>query len=210
MKAIVFAGGDVKDYIPLKVYAEDASFIICADSGVHHAFEMNLIPDLVVGDMDSITSEDFMKVKNMGIKTKDYPPKKDYPDTDLALDTALEMGATEVILIGGIGDRPDHSLSNILLMVEYNKKGLNLKLVGETWEMLLIDKKTKICGKKGDLLSLIPVTPEAVNITTQGLYYPLKKETLNLGQARGISNVFTKELATIDIEKGLLLAVKLR
>lgn len=208
MKALIFAGGHVKDYTSLKVYVKDVDFIICADSGTHHALKMGIKPDLIIGDLDSINSEALAKVKEMGITVDKYPPEKDYTDTDLALRIAYEKGASEAILIGGIGSRPDHSLANILLTVQFNNMGLKVKLVGENWEIFLIDKKAEILGKKGDLLSLIPISPQVTGVTTYGLYYSLQKDTLYLGQALGISNIFIKEKAVISIESGLLLAIK--
>lgn len=210
MKALIFAGGNVKDYTSLKVYVKDVDFIICADSGTHHALKMGIIPDLIVGDLDSINSKALSKVKEMGIEIAEFPPEKDYTDTDLAIRIAQEKGASEAILIGGIGDRPDHSLANILLLVQYNKMGLKLRLVGENWEIFLIDKKAEIFGEKGDLLSLIPISPKVTGITTYGLYYPLKKASLYLGQALGISNVLLKDKATVQLEEGLVFAVKHR
>ncbi|MCG1012005.1 thiamine diphosphokinase [Tepidanaerobacter sp. GT38] len=208
MKAVVLAGGKIENYDKVKKYLCESSLIICADSGIEHAFNMGIIPDLLVGDMDSISPEAAAKVQKLGIEKHTYPSEKDYTDTELAIDIALSKGVREVILLGGLGDRPDHSLANIYLMVNFKRQGLDLKLAGEKWEMFLIDKVTEVSGKKGDILSLIPITSEAIGVETEGLYYPLKGETLLMGPARGISNVFLGNVAKISIKQGLLLAVK--
>lgn len=111
------------------------------------------------------------------------------------------------MLLAGIGDRPDHSLANIFLMVYFKNKGLELKLAGEKWEMFLVEGEKQLLGKKDDILSLIPISPEAVEVETQGLYYPLKKETLPMGPARGISNVFLGDTAWVKVKHGTLLGV---
>lgn len=208
MKAIVFSGGDLENYPALEKYVRDADLIICADSGVHHAFSMNLLPDILVGDMDSIEPEALRKVKRLNIKIINYPSEKDFTDTQLALEIALERKVTEAIIIGGIGSRPDHSLANIFLMLEYRNKGVEVKLVAARWEIFLIEGKMRIKGKKGDILSLIPLTFEVKGINTKGLYYPLKGESLFLGPARGISNVFLQDEVVVEVKEGILIAVK--
>ncbi len=208
MKAVIFAGGDIGNYEKVRKYLSDSDLIICADSGAEHAFNMGVIPDLLVGDMDSISPASLEKVKQLGIENHGFPSEKDYTDTELALDIALKQGANEAILLGGLGDRPDHSLANIFLMVSFKKLGLELKLADENWEMFLIDRPVEVGGEKGNILSLIPITPEVTGVTTKGLYYPLKDETLFMGPARGISNIFLGNIAKVTIKQGLLLAVK--
>jgi len=208
MKAVIFAGGEIGDYEKVKKYLSDSNLIICADSGIEHAFNMDVIPDLLVGDMDSISAKCLEKAKKLNIKHQNFPSEKDYTDTELALDIALRKGASEAILLGGLGDRPDHGLANIFLMVSLKKSGLDLKLADENWEMFLIDKPVEVSGKKGDVLSLIPISSEVKGVETQGLYYPLKCETLFMGHTRGISNIFLGNTAKVSIKQGLLLAVK--
>lgn len=209
MKAVIFTGGDIKNYEKVRKYVANADFIICADSGVRHAFKMNIKPDILVGDLDSISYEDRRKVEELGIKIVKFPKEKDYTDTELAICEALKVGASEAVLLGALGGRPDHSLANVFLMVSFKEEGLDLRLADENWEMFVIDKKIKIPGKKGDILSLIPLTPKVQDVKTDGLYYPLNSETLLMGPARGISNVFIENEATVNLKEGLLLAIKI-
>lgn len=208
MKAVIFAGGYIGNYEKVRKYLSGSDLIICADSGARHAFNMGIIPDLLVGDMDSISPASMEKVKQLGIKSQGFSSEKDYTDTELALDIALKQGAREAILLGGLGDRPDHSLANIFLIVSFKKLGLKLKLADENWEMFLIDRPVEVSGEKGNILSLIPISPEVTGVSTEGLYYPLKGETLFMGPARGISNVFLGNTAKVGIKEGMLLAVK--
>lgn len=209
MKAVVFTGGEIKNYEKVRKYTVNTDLIICADSGVRHAFNMNVKPDILVGDLDSISCEDRRKVEESGTKIVRFSKEKDYTDTELAICEALKMRASEAVLLGALGGRPDHSLANIFLMVSFKEKGLELKLADENWEMFVIDKKIEIAGEKGDILSLIPLTPKVQDVKTGGLYYPLKDETLVMGPARGISNVFVENVATVSIKDGLLLVIKL-
>ncbi|AEE91156.1 Thiamine pyrophosphokinase [Tepidanaerobacter acetatoxydans Re1] len=208
MKAVIFGGGDIENYEKVKKYLSCCSIVICADSGARHAFNMGVVPDLLVGDMDSISPADMEKVQKWGVKKQNFPSEKDFTDTELAVCEALKLGADEALLLGGLGNRPDHSLANIFLMVSFKQQGLELKLADGNWEMFLIDEPVEIEGKEGDILSLVPITPKVTGVTTEGLYYPLKGETLLMGPARGISNVFLTSAAKVEIEQGLLLAVK--
>jgi thiamine pyrophosphokinase len=208
MKAVIFAGGCIGDYSRMEKYLSGASLIICADSGIRHAFRMGIIPHLIVGDMDSTSEEDKKKIEYYKIKKLSFPKEKDFTDTELALEVALQEGADEAVLLGGLGDRPDHSLANVLLMVSFKKRGLELTLAGKNWEMFLVDGKRKIKGQKGQILSLLPVTPKVTGIKTSGLYYPLRDETLLMGTSRGISNVFIDDEAVVEIKEGMLIAVK--
>lgn len=209
MKALVLAGGDITDYPRYEEYIRKTDLIICADSGIHHALNMSITPDILVGDMDSIAKEELNKAQCRQIEIQTFPREKDFTDTQLALEIALERGADEACILGGWGNRPDHSIANMFLMVDYRKKGLEVMLVGENWEMFLIDGEKEISGKPGDILSLIPLSAEVTGVKTEHLYYPLNSETLVMGPARGISNVFLEEKAHVKINKGLLLAIKI-
>ncbi|TYP56672.1 thiamine diphosphokinase [Thermosediminibacter litoriperuensis] len=209
MRAVIFTGGRIEDYEPLKKYVKQADLIICADRGVYHALKMGVIPHLVVGDMDSITEKDWDKICEYKAELRTFPKEKDFTDTELAVEAALEKGAKKTVLLAGLGDRPDHSLANIFLMVNYKKKGMDLMLAGENWEMFVIDGASEIEGEKGQILSLIPLTPEVSGIETAGLYYPLKGEIIPMGASRGISNVLTEDRAVVKVKRGMLLAVRL-
>ncbi|MGI6485885.1 MAG: thiamine diphosphokinase [Thermoanaerobacterales bacterium] len=208
MKAVVFSGGEIRNYSAIKKHMEGAKLVICADSGVRHAFSLGIVPDLIVGDMDSVSKQDLDLINSKGIKILTYPIEKDYTDTQLALETARQKGATKVMVLAALGERPDHSLANILLMVHFKRFGMDVRIAGEDWEMFLLEKDADITGSKGDILSLIPITPQVTGIETEGLYYPLKGETLKIGPARGVSNLFVKDNASIKLKDGLLIAVK--
>lgn len=208
MNALIFAGGNVKDYEFIKKYEGFYDIVICADSGALHALNAGLKPDFLIGDMDSIPENVFEYIKKLNTKIIYYPKEKDFTDTELAVEYALSLGVKKAIIVAGIGTRPDHSLANIFLLVKYLKKGLELKIVDKDFEIFLIKGEKEIEGEKGDLLSLIPVTEFVEDIYTEGLYYPLKGETLGFGTSRGISNVFLDNKSKISLKKGILLGIR--
>ena len=125
------------------------------------------------------------------------------------LEYSLAHGCTEIIIIGGLGERWDMTMINILLMAHPKFSGLNIRLLDGTQELLLLKpgKIVELSGKPGDTLSLIALAGDASGIITHGLEYPLNNETLQFGESRGVSNVFTAASAQITFSQGLILCI---
>lgn len=133
--------------------------------------------------------------------------EKNETDTELAVQTALERGATHITLLGGLGGaRFDHTVANILLLAGYETPIYLIDGPSTCW-LLRGPGSTDISGQKGDLLSLFPLTQDATGIHTEGLYYPLHGETLSFGKPRGVSNELIQEQARVALEHGLLLVI---
>jgi len=116
MRAVVFGGADIENYSFCKEYLEN-SIVICCDSGLKHAKALNIIPDTIVGDFDSADKELIEFFKSMNIPTTEFPSHKDETDMELGAEAAVRMGADELILIGGIGSRMDHTMGNCNLII---------------------------------------------------------------------------------------------
>lgn len=208
--AIIFSGGDVDgDPLFYKRYIHKDDYIVCADSGAEHVLKLGLFPSAVLGDMDSIKPETLKKLKEQNVNIIKYKSEKDYTDTELAIKYALEIKPNEIIIFGAIGDRIDHSLANIQLLIYILSKGYNARIINRKNEAVLINKSVVIKGEKGTTISLIPLTEKVRGVVTKNLYYPLKNETLTIGTTRGISNVMTNDEANITIKTGLLLIIKI-
>lgn len=210
MKVLIISNGDIKDYNFYKKLIKDADMVICADGGANHAYRMKLKPHLIVGDLDSIKEEVLEFYEKEGVRIEKYPPMKDETDTQLAMLKAIELGAREITFIGVIGERLDHSYANLSLLLYLLKRNIKGKIVNEMNEIYLINKFIEVEGKKGELLSLLPYSKEVNGIYTKGLFYGLSGQSMDLEMPYGISNVFTEDKATIEIEEGLLLVIKPR
>jgi len=210
MKVLIISNGDIKDYNFYKKLIKDADMVICADGGANHAYRMKLKPHLIVGDLDSIKEEVLEFYEKEGVRIEKYPPMKDETDTQLAMLKAIELGAREITFIGVIGERLDHSYANLSLLLYLLKRNIKGKIVNEMNEIYLINKFIEVEGKKGELLSLLPYSKEVKGIYTKGLFYGLSGQSMDLEMPYGISNVFTEDKATIEIEEGLLLVIKPR
>jgi len=203
MRAIIIGGGSCNKNI--KEYILSGDFIVCADSGYDSAKELGIIPDLVIGDMDSIVS-----TVQSGPEIITAPVQKDETDSMLCVDILAERGYNEILLFGALGGRPDHSFANITLLLYAAKKGIHLEIVHESAHLFIIDSRAEISGKKGDTFSLFALGGDAHGITTTGLFYPLNNETLYTDNPRGVSNEFLENEITVSVENGYLLAVHIK
>lgn len=211
MKVILFAGAKIEDYSFCKSYVEHADSIICCDGGMHHAKKLGIIPDYIVGDFDSVRPEVLEEYKQMGISMRQFPTHKNETDMQLGMLLAMELGATEIIMIGGIGDRFDHTLANAHLLLHLLKNGIKGILVNEKNRVELIDRETIFYGKKGDLVSTIPLSMMVEGVTLEGLEYPLTDYNLALDdELVAVSNVMMGDCAKVRIKSGYLFVMQTR
>lgn len=206
-KCVIIAGGTApQGKMPLR-YLAAADYLICADRGANYAFSLGYVPDLIVGDFDSIDAQVLAAYKAQGCLIDTYPVAKDFTDTELALQVALAKNPGEIALLAASGDRLDHTFANMLLLVNYWQAGTDIKIIGNDYQAWLCRDTTTVTGCPGDLVSLLAVTPLVEGITLQGFQYPLQNETLALGSSRGISNVLAAPSGSITLLSGLALVL---
>jgi thiamine pyrophosphokinase len=204
---LIVSGGDAPDPAFLRARAEKARMIIAADRGAQYCLDAGVKPDLVVGDMDSISPDAFEEVKRSGIPLEKYSSEKDETDTGLALDTAIRNGAGSVEMIACIGDRFDHGLANIHLLNAARLRGVDASILSPSYRIFLVDSGIEIEGVQGAVLSLLPLTTEVRGITLAGFKWPLKEAVMKVGDSYGISNRVTAQKARIHVREGVLVAV---
>ena len=207
MKAVVVSNGDIKDINLAKYILRDSSIIIAADGGARHILNSGFMPDALIGDLDSVDKETLDKIKASHCTIVKYPREKDYTDTQIAIDYAIEKKADNITFLGCIGDRIDHSLANIFLLVKLIKQGIKACIVNEKNTIYITCDFIKLDGKIGDLLSLIPVGGDVTGIYTKGLKYGLEGKIIKMGDPLGISNVFIGNTIEVKIESGYLLVI---
>ncbi len=210
MKALIISNGEIMDYRFYEDLIVESDLIICADGGAKHADKMGIIPNVVLGDFDSIGHDCFNNVKNTNIKYIQYSTDKDKTDTQLGVEYAIENGCNEIVLIGSLGTRFDHSFANISLLKYIIDRGAIGTVLNEHNEIHIIRDYIKLKGKIGDIISLLPITKNVEGISTIGLRYALQNAQMILGMPNGVSNVLIEEEAKIHIKSGLLLVIKAR
>lgn len=199
-RAIIFANGNFSDLSPAKKIIKKTDYLIAADGGVNYLKKLKLMPDIVIGDMDSIKSELFKEYKSIK-----YPTKKDKTDFELTIDYCLEKKFREIIIFGVLGDRIDHLMANIFLLAKIQTENptIKIKVIEGKKEIFILNKEIVINGKIGDEISIIPVGEKLEDILTDGLEYQLDNESLLFGSTRGISNVMNKKLVKIKASAGI-------
>ncbi len=193
MRAVIVGNGTIENYEYIRSLICDDDFIICADGGANHLKAMNVTADVLIGDFDSIKPE-----SQRAVKVIEYPTRKDFTDGELCVDYAVKNGFKDIMLVGMVGTRLDHTINNILLLFRCE----NGCLINEHCEIYPITDKIKINNKKGKTLSIIPLDGDMEGMTASGLEYPLNDETLYFGEARGNSNVVISQQAEITVKKG--------
>lgn len=212
--ALIFANGDLNDGPAVQAALAQARqmprppLVIAADGGARNALACNLTPDLVIGDFDSLTEAELRLLAAEGAVIERHPAEKAETDLELVLQAAAARGCQPIRILGGIGDRMDQTLANIYLLGLPALRDRDVRLVaGKQTVWLIRPGRNPVQGNAGDTLSLIPLSGAAHGIITEGLYYPLRGETLTFGPARGVSNVLTGPEATVTFTEGILLLV---
>jgi thiamine pyrophosphokinase len=182
--------------------------VVAADKGLEHALSLGLEVTLAVGDFDSASPEAVAVAESADVRVERHPEEKDATDLELALDAAAAMEPRRILVLAGEGGRLDHQLSTLLLLGSERYAGPQLDaLVGHAWVHVVRVART-LEGTPGELVSLLAVGGPAKGVTTTGLRYPLRGETLEAGTSRGISNVFAADSAHVALEEGVLLAIR--
>jgi thiamine pyrophosphokinase len=213
-QALVVADGDVDTaLLAVLASAADRPLLIAADGGAAHVLAAGLVPDVVVGDFDSLADADRVRLLEMAVELRAAPRDKDESDMELCLLTALEAGAASITLLGALGvGRPEHSLANLLLLADERLDGAEVVIAGHgsrTWRIGTAEGpgSATIKGQPGDFVSLFPLEAEVVGVTSDGLRFRLSDETLPLGPSRGLSNELLGRSARVTSRRGRLLLV---
>jgi len=208
MRVVIFAGGTYHPGKASQRALADADMLIAADSGAATALHLGHVPAYIVGDLDSLDKQLVEQARARGSRIITAAVEKNETDTELAVQTAIEQGATEITLLGALGgERFDHTLANVFLLAGFDNVPIQIIDGPSTCWLLHGPGTTTIEGQGGDLLSLFPLAGDANGIRTQGLYYPLHSETLRFGKPRGVSNALTGERAEVSLENGMLLVI---
>lgn len=213
MKCIVVSNGDISNYSFYENIFDGADYIICADGGARHLMKMNIMPNVIIGDLDSIHEKDKLIFLESNVKFYKFPANKDATDTELAVDYAISQNPDEIILLGAIGSRMDHSIANVTLLKKILGHGINGRIINENNEICILNDKYNeiiLLGEKHDYLSLVPLCDRVEGITLEGLKYPLINATIILGSSLGVSNELDGNEAKVKIDKGVLLVIKAR
>ena len=206
MRAFIYTGGTVRaEYITEHPKADD--LCIAADQGYHTAKALGERIDLLLGDFDSIGSVP----RDEGVEIRQVPAEKDYTDTQLAVEIALERGAEDIVIIGGLSGRLDHTLSTLAILEDLNTRGVYCTVTdGQNRARYMKSTSTLIARSPYKYLSLIAADEAVKGVDIEGCKYPLKKATLRRSHQFAVSNEITGNVAFISVKKGGVFIIESR
>jgi thiamine pyrophosphokinase len=212
--ALLVADGDVDMALLTELsMAPDRPLLIAADGGAAQVLEAGLVPDIAVGDFDSLRDEERARLEELGVDLRLAAPDKDESDLELGLLAARDAGVERITILGALGlVRPEHSVANLLLLADPRLDGLDVRLAGRgsrIWRIGTVDGpgEATVDGAAGDFVSLFPLGGSAEGVTTEGLRFGLRDESLPLGPSRGLSNELTASRAKVTVRRGCLLVI---
>ena len=208
MKTWILTGGPIHpDNISERPDKDD--LVVAADSGLNNARTLGIRVDAVVGDYDSLGHKPDV---DKGVEVVTVPTEKDVTDTQLAVEYALQKGAREIVLVGGLGGQLDHTLANLSILEDLLDKRVRATLLDGQSRVRLLRNDSTILPRSGyTYLSLLSLDPVSRGVEIEGVKYPLKGERLHrtLG-GLGVSNEITGNCCFISVRKGTILIVESR
>lgn len=207
MRAAVFLNGEPDPTDLLLAAAERADLIIAADGGARHALKAGVIPDLVVGDMDSLGEAGAREVEGRGAILERHPARKDKMDGHLAILVARDRGASSVEILCASGGHASavFAVPHILLAAE--RMGLRAMVAGWGRTFVLEAGERSVIGETGDGVSVFPFGGPATGVTLVGFAYPLRDARLEAGDTLGFHNELIGEEGWISVKSGALLVI---
>lgn len=204
MRCIILANGEYGEIAAYEDLFKNSDTILCADGGANYAFMMGVIPDSIIGDLDSVRPEVRKYFAAQDVEFIEYPVRKDLTDLQLALELARERGADEIVLLGALGKRLDHTLQNLYAGIKMVRQGVRIShYTPECW-VYLIQDELFIKGQAGDIVSVIALTDRVEGAFESGFEYDLKEPILRSDQPYTISNLLAGPQGVIRLQTGIL------
>ena len=223
MKVVVALAGSLQVTELIRERVCSADLVIAADGGISQLASISVNPDKIIGDFDSIDSDLLTELQKTGTDITPHPSQEENTDGQVAIDLALDSGATEIILLGANGGpRIDHMLANFFFLVsplyKINKNGDPVRIeiidgwteavglgMGTEWENAQ-RPSVEFMGSPGDYISLVPISMVVSGIRTTGLRWSMENAAITLGQAKTISNELALSRGGFNITSGIAIA----
>ena len=204
MQFTIFANGKINSN---SIKLSKSTKIIAVDGGAQHCIGIGIIPDVLIGDFDSVTPDTLDVLKSGDVEIIRHPEDKNETDLELAISYAVRMGAAKITLFGLLGGRWDMSFANILLLASPHYSRVEFHVIGDHLEIFILrgGESVTLGGKLSDLVSVLSLRGNALGVTYKGLLWALDNAELPFGSPLGISNQMVKDEATISLKTGTLL-----
>jgi thiamine pyrophosphokinase len=202
-RCVIVGGADISCYEYIKSQIRDDDFFIYCDGGLKHMEKLDRKPGLIVGDFDS--HED----PHMDIETITLPCEKDDTDTYFAVKEAIKRGYADFLLIGVVGNRFDHTMGNISILLYLDSRGKKGMIIDDYSVMQIVSDEPVYIDDSYSYFSLLNISGTAKGIDITGAKYPLENGEITPEYQYGISNeVLPGKAAGVSVKEGRLLLVK--
>ncbi|MGM8214424.1 thiamine diphosphokinase [Bacillaceae bacterium W0354] len=207
----IIAGGPKKGVPPL-TYFNQINYWIGVDEGNVTLLDKGLIPNIAIGDFDSVDKETFHRIQQYSKSVQKFPVEKDATDLELAIQEAIELSPDKVFIFRATGGRLDHEWMNIMLLKQFAENNIDAWIVDDQNEITL-----KLPGEfqlykdeRYKYISFLPVSEEVKGLNLKGFLYELSDQTIQLGTSLTVSNEWNEKKGTYFFSSGILLVIKSR
>jgi len=199
-KISIVGNGSDYDIEKLVSVLQTSDYIIAVDGGLNLLHKLNISPNLILGDLDSVDRRVLDLYTN--VKKEVYPTEKDLTDSEIALKISIEMKAKVIDMCCMTGDYLDHTLANILILLRYFDREIEIKLITSNSTIFMIKGYKEFNNLSKRRVSFFPISD--CEIILNGFKYNYKKRELNLLDY-SISNVIESDTASIELKYGMVL-----
>jgi len=201
--ALVLAGGQAPPLEWVRPRLERAPWIFCADSGLRICLQCDIVPDALIGDLDSLEVAEVEGLPDLRVGVFRHPVDKDESDLHLTLQRLAQYWQGPVEILGALGGRLDHTLFNLCSMLYFAQQlGFDPRVVDPETVVMPLSAELVLDGFAGHHCSLLPLSEQLDGVHLRGFRYGLNGETLSRYETRGLSNVVEHDRATIEIGGG--------
>ncbi len=206
MRAFIYTGGQIHPE-NLTEHPKADDLTVAADSGYHNAKALGERIDILLGDFDSIGT----LPPDGGFERIQVPAEKDVTDTQLAVEVAIDRGADDIVIIGGLSGRLDHTLSTLAILEGLHARGLYAMVTdGQSRARYMKSTSVLVARSPYKYLSLIAADEVVKGVSIEGCKYPLKNATLRRNFQYAVSNEITGNVAMIVVKKGGVYVIESR
>lgn len=209
-KCVIVGAAEIGNYEKIKTYFAATDFYVFCDGGFRHAERLGVTPNLIVGDFDSYEKNEAVKTaESAGTEIITLPCEKDDTDTVFAVKEALKRGYTEFLLVGVLGQRMDHTLVNISVLLMLDAANAVGKIIDDYSETELISGGTKYIEDSFSYFSVLAIGGSACGITEKNAKFTVENAEITCEYQYGTSNeVLPGKTAEVSVKDGRLLLVK--
>jgi len=197
VKAFIYTGGEI---FPEKITfsPEGGDLTIAADSGWLNARRLGVSPKTVVGDLDSLGEGKLPP----DVELIRLPEEKDVTDTQEAAEVAIGRGATEIVIIGGMSGRIDHTLANLSILEDLSLRGVYASICDGRQRVRFVRASSILVGRGYKYLSVIAADEKVKGLEIDGTKYKLKNGTLTRRVQFAVSNEIDGNCALVSARRG--------